>query len=294
MSKPSLDSIGNWLEGRFTKFIAGEGDSPRPEESKGLETQQSFSGPFANYSTISSVSTSAYPSPHQSVTDLTELVIPAAPPFRTGSALANRPPSRSQVPINRASSAMDYVRPFQPRTGSPIARVASASAAIFADGASYGQARSGGPYGNGYAPSQGNDHLRPEANFHGDVSGLHSKSPSTGSWGWGASESETATPTATSFVNLDDQPSSGTSNSGFISLMDDASLMTPTASRLHHSSATPRASQDDFGDDDDLGLGNSSSKKPATSGNGHASQGTSAPTKEDENLRATEAEKLGA
>ena len=291
MAKPSLDSIGNWLEGRFTKFIAGEGDSPRPEESKGLEHQQSYSGPFANFSSISSTTTSAYPSPHQSVTDLTD-VPPAAPPFRTGSALANRPPSRAHVQINRASSAMDYVRPFQQRRGSPIARVASANAATFADAPSYGQARPGGPYGNGYAPVQGFDHLRPEANSHGDVSG-HSKPPSSSAWGWGASESEVATPTASSFVNLDDQPSSLNTNSGFVSLMDDNMLSTPTVSMSYSSNPTPRASQQNFADEDDdeLGLGNSSRKRKDTPVNGDAGKGT--PAAKEEKPKAAEAEKTG-
>ncbi|KAI0720998.1 Sec23-binding domain of Sec16-domain-containing protein [Cerioporus squamosus] len=249
MAKPSLDSIGNWLEGRFTKFIAGEGDSPRPEESKSMQTQQSYTGPFANYSSISSATTSAYPSPHQSVTDLTD--IPSgAPPFRTGSALGNRPPSRAHAQINRASSAMDHVRPF-------------------ADA---------GPYGNGYtpAPAHGFDHLKPD----GDVSGQHSKVPSSNSWGWGQSESDVSTPTATSFVQLDDQPSSGTSNSGFISLMDDPMLSaTPTGSK-QLAPPPARASQNFDDDDDDLGLGNASSKrKTTTSGNGDAAQET--PAKEE-------------
>ncbi|EIW59984.1 uncharacterized protein TRAVEDRAFT_45241 [Trametes versicolor FP-101664 SS1] len=243
MSKPSLDSIGNWLEGRFTKFIAGEGDSPRPEESHGMAQQQSTSGPFANFSTISSATTSAYPSPHQSVTDLTEMSN-APPPFRAGSALGARPPSRSHVPINRASSAMDHAR---------------------------------SPYGNGYAPSQGSDHLRPESGSHGDVSGFgHSKPPSTGSW-WGASDSDAATPTASTFVTLDDQPSSSSSNSGFVSLMDDPMLsMTPTATK-QQGSPLPRSNQYSLAeeDDDNLGLGNSSSrsKKAETAENGDAAEG---------------------
>ncbi|KAI0636872.1 Sec23-binding domain of Sec16-domain-containing protein [Trametes polyzona] len=285
MSKPSLDSIGNWLEGRFTKFIAGEGDSPRPEEAQGMAQQQSYSGPFANFSSISSATTSAYPSPHQSVTDLTEMSN-APPPFRAGSAMgAARPPSRSHAPINRASSAMDYVRPFQ-RTGSPIARVASASAATFADAPSYGQARA--PYGNGYVPSQGSDHLKPESNSHGDVSGYgHSKPPSASSW-WGASESDAATPTASSFVTLDDQPSSSTSNSGFVSLMDDPMLsMTPTATK-QQGSPLPRPSNYTLAeeDDDDLGLGNSSlrPKKAEKAENGDAA----AEAKEEEKPKAAE------
>ncbi|RDX56664.1 hypothetical protein OH76DRAFT_1426347 [Lentinus brumalis] len=254
MAKPSLDSIGNWLEGRFTKFIAGEGDSPRPEESKSMQTQQSYTGPFANYSSISSATTSAYPSPHQSVTDLTDIPN-GAPPFRTGSALGNRPPSRAHAQINRASSAMDHAR---------------------------------GPYGNGYAPApaHGSDHLQAD----GDVSGQHSKPPSSSSWAWGQSESDVSTPTASSYVHLDDQPSSGTSNSGFISLMDDPMLSaTPTGSKQLEP-VSPRASQSFDDDDDDLGLGNSSSRrKTAASGNGDAAQDTAA--REEEKPKPAQPEK---
>ncbi|KAH9946034.1 Sec23-binding domain of Sec16-domain-containing protein [Epithele typhae] len=259
LAKPSLDGIGNWLEGRFTKFIAGEGDSPLPEEGKmAKQQQQPYSGPFANYSSISSATTSAYPSPHQSVTDLTEASTPNfAPPFRTGSAMGSaRPPSRNHIQINRAASAMDHVRPPFQRGGSPIARVASANAATFADAGPYGQARS--PYGNGYAPAP-SSHLKAEGSYsHGDVSGgnsSHSKPPSTGSW-WGTSESDASTPTATSFVTLDDQPSSSTSASGFLSLID--SPMQSATPRQETSMS--RLAHNDDDDDDDLGLGNSSSR----------------------------------
>ncbi|KAI0374994.1 hypothetical protein BV20DRAFT_1041167 [Pilatotrama ljubarskyi] len=285
MAKPSLDSIGNWLEGRITKFIAGEGDSPRPEEAPGLAQQQSHVGPFANYSSISSAATSTHPSPHQSVTDLSEIA-GAAPPFRAGSAMGGRPPSISHGPIYRASSAMDHVRPFQ-RTGSPIARVASASAATFADAASYGQTR--GPYGNGYVPSHSSDHLKAESASHADVSGVgHPKPPSANSW-WGASDPDAATPTASTFTN--DQPSSSTSSPGFISLMDDPMLsMTPTATK-QQGSPLPRPSQHTLEEEeeDDLGLGNSSlrPKKADKQENGDASS-DSAATKEEEKPKAAE------
>ena len=273
VAKPSLDSIGNWLEGRFTKFIAGEDSSPRPEESKGMEhRQQSFSGPFANYSSISSATTSAYPSPHQSVMDLTEVLPAPAPPFRTGSAMAvNRPPSRSHLQINRASSAMDHVRPFQQqRRGPPIARVASANAVAFADAASNGQARSPYGYRNGYAPAAAFDQSK-DSNSHGNVFSTGGSKPQrSGSW-WGASESDVSTPTASSFDHMDEHPPSSTSTSGFISLMDDPMLsMTPTVTRSP-GSPMPHTTRNDFEDeDDDLGLGNSSRKKVEASENGDA------------------------
>ena len=296
MAKPSLDSIGNWLEGRFTKFIAGETDSPRPEEAKSMEQQQqSYSGPFANYSSISSATTSAYPSPRQSVTDLSDVPPVPAPPFRTGSAMGNnRPPSRSSFPINRASSAMDHVRPFQQqRRGSPIARVASASAATFADAPSNGQARGPYGYGNGYTPTTGFDQPK-DSDSHGDVSSMnHSKPASMGSW-WGASESDVTTPTASSFVHPEDQPSSSTSNSEFISLMDDPMLaMTPTASKTPSSSASRQAQNSFDDDDDDLGLGNSSSKrKSQATENGDATH-DSEPAKQEEKPKSAEPAKPG-
>ena len=294
LNKQSLDGLGNWLEARFTNFITGDGNSPHPEEAKSMsQQQQSYSGPFANYSSISSATTSAYPSPHQSVTDLTEAPSAgvAPPPFRAGSAMGARPPSRTQIQINRASSAMDYVRPFQ-RGGSPIARVASANAATFADGPPYGQAR--GSYGNGYAPAP-SSHLRADSNSHGDVS-MHSKPPSSGSW-WGASESDVSTPTATTFVNLDEQPASSSSNSGFISLMDSVDTpmfsATPTGAR-HTASAPPPSHHNDLDDEeDDLGLGNSAfRKKPKAAENGNAASDP-APAKEEEKPKPAAPEKPG-
>ncbi|KIP09567.1 hypothetical protein PHLGIDRAFT_102512, partial [Phlebiopsis gigantea 11061_1 CR5-6] len=94
MARPSLDKIGGWLERGFTNFIAGEGDSPKPVQANGKEP--TFSGPFTHFSEISttvSAASSTISSPQMSTTNLTE--IPAAPPFRTGSAMALRPPSGS-------------------------------------------------------------------------------------------------------------------------------------------------------------------------------------------------------
>ena len=107
MSKPSLDSIGGWLEGRLTKFIAGDGDTspvPAQESARGGEP-----GVFTHYSTISSATTSASPSPQPS--QINPHTLPGAPPRRSGSAMAAHSSASSYVPVDRASSAMEYSRP---------------------------------------------------------------------------------------------------------------------------------------------------------------------------------------
>ncbi|KAJ2981532.1 hypothetical protein NUW54_g10859 [Trametes sanguinea] len=169
----------------------------------------------------------------------------------------------------------------------------------FADApSSYGQSR--GPYGNGYGyvPGQGSDHLKAESGSHADVSSSygHPKPPSaTGSW-WGASDSDAATtPTASTFGNGDDQPSSSTSNSGFISLMDDPMLsMTPTATK-QQGSPLPRPAQHGIEeeDEDDLGLGNSSlkPKKAEKAENGDAAESPAA--KEEEKPKVADPPKPG-
>ncbi|PCH38075.1 hypothetical protein WOLCODRAFT_161281 [Wolfiporia cocos MD-104 SS10] len=250
VSKPSLDTIGNWLEGRLTKFIAGEADSPRADETPHPQHQQAFTGPFAHYSTISSTASSAVPSPHQSRVDLTE-VSNSPPPFRTGSAMAYRPPPASHVQINRSSSAMDYVRPSMARKPSPVPRVSSASAmtSSFADTSLYSQALNGHAFGMGSKQNLSSMKLEEEDN---EARPEQSNGPAIGTW-WGSSESAAPTPTASSFARTEEntQPDS---SSGFISLMDDPAFsVTPTAPSR---SARPASFEED--EEDDLGLGNAS------------------------------------
>lgn len=57
-AKPGLDKIGSWLEGRLTKFIAGEEDGPAkakpiPAASKDASASGGIVGPFSHFSTIS-------------------------------------------------------------------------------------------------------------------------------------------------------------------------------------------------------------------------------------------------
>lgn len=249
MARPSLDKIGNWLEGRFTSFIAGEGDSPKPVDTNGKVP--TFSGPFAHYSTISTATSSNIPSPQMSSSNLAGTQ-PVMPPFRTGSAGALQPPSASHAQIARASSAIDYLR----RKPSPVPRVSSANATTRTSFV-YG-------YANGSdAPRDNTDLATPTTQY--DVS-KELAGPQLGSW-WGSGDSGAPTPTATSFSHSN-APLNSSSN-GFLSLMDDSAVVGPSSSTSTHFQGTATMNstkQDDLDDEDDLGLGNSSNraKKPVS------------------------------
>lgn len=241
LSKPSLDTIGGWLEGRITKIITGDADTPPAQV-------QEFSKPdeqtFGGFSTISSTTTSASPSPQPSVINLNVL-----PPHRTGSAMASSSPYAPYSQIDRASSAMDYTK----RRASPGPRIASAGAATttFSQSTSFGQAMHDySPPTNGYQSNT--DLLTPRPSMN------HNEDDETGqdaTW-WGASsydESSTAqTPTASSFLRVDDAALAPSSD-GFISLMDNNTYSVAPSSPLRHSSR-PAADEDD---EEDLGFGNS-------------------------------------
>jgi len=264
VTRPSLDKFGSWVQGQITQIITGEGDSPQTDD---VRVKERTFGPFAHYSTISSTTTSAIPSPQMSTIDLADI---STPPYRTGSAMALRPSSSNHVPINRASSAMDYVR----RKASPVPRVSSASAtsASFTD-VQPTRSFSTSVLSNEATPRAHN--IAPSANLTNldtqmeSARGEASASPLTGAW-WGASESGAPTPTASQFVPLGHAVPA--SSDGFISLMDDPSFsMTPTATRP---SAIDRSSslESNEEDEDDLGLGNSMKRKKHEA-NGHVGDG---------------------
>lgn len=247
MTRPSLDKIGGWLERGFTNFIAGEGETPKREDTEIKDTP--FSGPFTHYSTISSAASSTMPSPQMSTTNLTEM--PAAPPFRTGSAMALRPSTSAATQIARASSAIDYLR----RKPSPVPRISSASAMNSSFGDMHSQAQDNSPYGYGYAPPA----VAPNADRGGvstnggvEEGGVPEtpSGPQLASW-W----SDAPTPTASSFSHP--EPTTTTATDGFISLMDDTSY-TPVAPQRNGMTASSHFN--DVDEDDDLGLGNASSR----------------------------------
>lgn len=256
MSRPSLDSFGNWLGGRLTDFVAGGDDSPTSNGDTTPHENKAFAGPFAHYSTISSSATSKAPSPQPTVVD-PDILMDAQSKFlrRTGSAQAVR--LNSHVQIDRASSAMEY-RPIH-RKSSPAPRIASASAAT----TQFSHTRSSN---NKYPQSNASNSVYQHLESEGESPYTGS---SAGNW-WGSSsteESSTTTPTASMFPN--DRPSSP---SGFVSLMDESPMPVAPASGSHSRSTTITTHDDDG--DDDLGLGNSSGKHKASSNDSDMGNGT--------------------
>jgi hypothetical protein len=237
MPKPSLDSTLNWLEGRFTKLITGDGESSPPTEDASQVEQQKF-GPFSHYSTISSATTSESPSPQLSTINLNVL-----PPLPRGS-----PPVHNlHVPIDRASSAMEQVR----RKQSPGPRVASASASThtFTQSASFGQAVNGYSHASTWHSNHGpNDTLTPETSNNPEGQEM--------SW-WGSMyvAESVSTPTAATFVRIDNASIPPSSEGGFISLMDN-----PSASEIPQTSFKGHSSSREE-EDEDLGIGNTSMDK---------------------------------
>ncbi|KAF5365767.1 hypothetical protein D9758_003329 [Tetrapyrgos nigripes] len=245
LGKPSLDSIGGWLEGRFTKFVTGDLDSPGMKDENAQAEDRGFVGTFSQYSSISSTTTSTSPSPQSSVTNLN---IYAPPPPHSGTSMPNRSALGVALPSDRASSAMDYSRP----KASLHPRVASASAATttFAQSQSFGQAASHyspySPMGNGSS-----ELLTPRPALESTE-----EEGQEVTW-WGSSSA--VTPTATSFVRLN-EASTPVSTDGFISLMDDSNFTVASSSRTSHTSRRNDL-QDDM--DEDLGFGNAKPRSKA-------------------------------
>ncbi|KAL0581708.1 hypothetical protein V5O48_000290 [Marasmius crinis-equi] len=265
IGKPSLDGIGGWLEGRFTKLVTGdEEDNEARSDNKG--EGQEYAGPFSTqYSAMSSNAPSNDNSPQSSVVNLNSYAPPppASVPGRTGSAMSNRSFLGHQsvpVPHERASSAMDY---GTRRKASPGPRIASASAytTTFAQS---GQAQSI------YSPpgtAKQDDVRRSSSEIKEEDEGQEVTWWGSSSYGY---NDNGKTPTTATFVQLGagDQPAVNSSNDGFISLMDN-----------NHYAPSPSASTSSFSrsavneveeDEEDLGFGNAKPKpKPSHGDNGN-------------------------
>ncbi|SPO25699.1 related to SEC16 - COPII vesicle coat protein required for ER transport vesicle budding [Ustilago trichophora] len=113
MQRPTLDGVWGALEGRFTKFIAGEdgateADSPN-KNSKG--SVSSSIGPFSHYSAITPDAASGGMTRQQSFNEL-RTGSPSMPTSRSGSAMDFRNVTkRAASPKHRASSALS-MRPL--------------------------------------------------------------------------------------------------------------------------------------------------------------------------------------
>jgi len=269
MARPSLDSIGNWLEGRLTKFIAGDEATPVANEGVAVKEQKSFAGPFTHYSTITSTAPSTSSSPQPTV--INPYSLPGTQsnvPKRSGSAQATRATRNPQIHIDRASSAMEY-RPF-PRQTSPVPRIASANAATVTFGQAaynshvnaYGHmnGRNAMPDISDVSESTSSDADQSETDRFAASPGLSG----AGAW-WGSTyseESSATTPTASTFHQLEESEST----SGFISLMDDPTLSATAPAPPPTASTTASSLVIREEDEEDLGLGNSSRRPTPASG----------------------------
>lgn len=264
LSKPRLDKVGGWLGGQLTKFIAGEGDSSPAEERKPGLAQ----GPFTHYSSISTVDVqSSHPSPRVA----TPNQYPSVAPPRTGSAMALRTMTSSpHVPTNRSSSATDHTRPYDRR--SPVQRLASASAST--TNFSTPPASVHGTNGvNGY------DHYRQTSS--GLTSGENSPRTANGDndepsrrtpW-WDTVN--TQTPTAATFQQQ------GVEDTGnFVSLMDDIPM--PSIPSSHRSTPQPVREEEE---EEDLGFGNRTNKKPTSNDDSNANEANKSATTEKKESR---------
>uniref|UniRef100_A0A8H7Y1B2 Protein transport protein sec16 n=1 Tax=Psilocybe cubensis TaxID=181762 RepID=A0A8H7Y1B2_PSICU len=233
LSKPSLDTIGGWLEGRFTKLVTGDTDEPSHTDDQAKSAGQPFAGPFAHYSTISSTTPSARSSPQPSFSNPTSL-----PPQRTTSAMATSSPY-SQIQIERASSAMGYMRQRPPAPTNEVTSISSSQSSP-----------------TGYSLN-GQSRYDTYTSKYNTTAADEAETPVQGgsSW-WGTTdEASSSTPTAATFMSVDEtsiQPSSD----GFISLMDNNSFAIGPQQVSQQSSRSTHIEDDE----DDLGLGNSKPK----------------------------------
>ena len=228
LSKPSLDTIGGWLEGRFTKLVTGDNDTAAPTGEETKSRDHPFVGPFAHYSTISSTTPSARSSPQPSISNF------HLPPPRTSSAMGTSSSEYPQVPIERSMSAFGYIQQ-KPGIRNSTPPLSSQSSPIVNPSEPYVQPYD--PYGPKSRQSSTSD---------------HTETTVQGTW-WGSGEDNSnRTPTAATFMQIDEsaiQPSAD----GFISLMDS-----------HSFSVGPQQETSSFlqqeDEDDDLGLRNFKSK----------------------------------
>ncbi|KAK7020573.1 protein transport protein sec16 [Favolaschia claudopus] len=246
---PSLDTIGRFLEGRFTKLVTGDADPGTPTVDH-HKVNDTAAGPFSQYSTISSTTTSASPSPQPSLYNLN------SQPMRTGSAMGQQSGLRSQPSIDRASSAMDHVRRRPSPPSHPRVASANASTTTFAQAPSFVQAY------NNYSPNPYSPSMATPRPNSETVTSNEEEMGQDGqevSW-WGSSsyanDSANQTPMAATFVQVDSEVTS--SSEGFISLMDNATYtVKPAAAK---SQADRPKSVEDADEEDDLGFGNSKPK----------------------------------
>ena len=255
ISKPSLDTFGGWLEGRFTKLVTGESDgSALPQED--AVKQGGGHGPFTHYNTISSATNSARSSPAPS------FVTPAhALPPRTGSAMSNK---TSYV----YGSATDLVK--RKRSPGPAAPVSPAVMPTSATLPSFPSIQAQlGNYHNGsineYSPGLELPTPKRSVNHDTDYAGDEVTAQEV-TW-WGSSggghhnNNNGKTPTAAKFEKVEEMHG-GVDNEGFFSpMMSSSFVIGSTSVGTQASRPGQAASYVEQDEEDDLGLGNSTKKE---------------------------------
>ncbi|KAN0061669.1 hypothetical protein ACQY0O_005660 [Thecaphora frezii] len=119
MQRPTLDGVWGALEGRFTKFIAGDEADPTPSPSrqKSLSSNAAV-GPFSHYTAITPDAAAGGMSRQHSYADFNGP--PSVPQSRAGSAMDFHHTRRAPSPKHRASSAMGIRQsPRDPYSGWP-------------------------------------------------------------------------------------------------------------------------------------------------------------------------------
>lgn len=248
ISKPSVRSLNDWIQGGLEKLIQGDEAAPAEASTEGKKSLEVPTvGPFSHYSAISSASPSTAPSPSPSFTDLRAVGSPYAPVVPPGaSAGGYRPPPTHSAtlpppPPPRASSALDYPR----GRASPAPKVASAGAAM----TSFAQSSASNHHQSSKPPSPTDN---PSNHQDGAARPLYAQ------WWGDNTENDGVTPTAASFVREGEQEDGGQ----FVSLMDSEPTLMPSipnASTNGKHTSTTRVDDDE----EDLGFGNS--KKPKQS-----------------------------
>ncbi|PPR08071.1 hypothetical protein CVT24_010532 [Panaeolus cyanescens] len=267
LTKPSLDSISGWIEGRFTKLVTGDADSPSSEVDVAKPTEQTFAGPFAHYSTISSTVPSARSSPQPRP--------PQQPPQRTSSAMATPSYYAPPAPVERSSSALGYMG----QKSSPTLHAPFSHTAANGHGNGHGNGYASHGYGNGVPAPIDTTAAKSDPNEPADT-----ETPvQTGGWWESAGFHDTSkTPTAATFVKLDEAPVAESAD-GFISLMDEHPMSFGASPSPVASNYSYKGRQDSVEEDEeDLGFGNSKPKpkvetETEASGNGANSSGKPSP-----------------
>lgn len=239
-SKPNLDKLGSWFEGRLTKFIAGDDDGAKnaPPDKLAAPTSGEVVGPFTHYSTISSEATQTAPTRPPSAFEGEGR---STSPFqhRTGSAMGYRPvPENESGTTHRPKSALAH-----PITGSAVPPLSQADSGLTAayspTGPSYGYEPKEGPTRSSFEDRQ--DPI--DAN-------VPSQTPSWGrSYGF---ETE---------AQSDQAPVESDPDAIFNPMQAMMPNLLGAATDRYALTGSKSAALDDFDDEDDLGFGNSTSKR---------------------------------